>query len=96
MSSALSISEIRNQINSLDEELIIVLAKRMNAVKDVATYKKDNNLPVIQQDRIADLLSFWHNCAEKTNLDKEFITRLFYVVHDESVRKQIEQISQLN
>ncbi len=96
MASSLSISEIRNQINSLDEELIVVLSKRMHIVKDVAKYKKDNNLPVIQHDRIENLLNFWHDCAEKSNLDKEFITRLFHVVHDESVRKQLEQISQIN
>lgn len=46
-----NLEEIRQQIDTIDEELTILFEKRMNAVAEVARYKQENNLPVLNASR---------------------------------------------
>ena len=41
----------REIINTCDKELIEIFKKRMAAAKMVAEYKKENNLPILDQKR---------------------------------------------
>ena len=45
------LDEARLIINECDKELINIFKKRMNAAKLVAEYKKENNLPILDQKR---------------------------------------------
>lgn len=46
-----NLEELRQQIDTIDEELTILFEKRMNAVAEVARYKQKNNLPVLNTSR---------------------------------------------
>lgn len=41
----------RTTINEIDRELANLFVQRMNAVKDVARYKKEHGLPVFDEER---------------------------------------------
>lgn len=45
------LSDYRREIDELDKELVSLFEKRMNVVKKVAQYKKENNLEVFHKDR---------------------------------------------
>ncbi|SFU67476.1 chorismate mutase [Clostridium sp. DSM 8431] len=45
------LSDYRREIDELDKELVALFEKRMNVVKKVAQYKKENNLEVFHKDR---------------------------------------------
>ena len=45
------LSDYRKEIDELDKELVSLFERRMNVVKKVAQYKKDNNLQVFHKDR---------------------------------------------
>ena len=47
----LNITEIRNEINEIDEEIVRLLEKRFNTVLKVGVYKKIHNLPVFNEER---------------------------------------------
>jgi len=47
----INITEIRNEINEIDEEIVKLLEKRFNTVLKVGMYKKINNLPVFDEER---------------------------------------------
>jgi len=51
------LSLYRQEIDSLDAQLIEVLAKRFEVIKKVAKYKKDNNVQPLQSNRWQEVLS---------------------------------------
>ncbi len=52
-----SLDEIRNEIDCADEEIAAAFRKRMQAVREIAAYKKERGLPVFDEAREEELLS---------------------------------------
>lgn len=47
----MDLNEIRQQIDSVDRELVTLFEKRMNIVKDVALYKQERKMAILQPER---------------------------------------------
>ncbi len=47
----MDISQLRDEINGLDEEICRLFVRRMNVALDIAKYKKENHLPVLDASR---------------------------------------------
>lgn len=47
----MNLEECRNKIDEIDKELLKLFTERMNIVKNVAEYKRDNNLPILNTNR---------------------------------------------
>ena len=47
----LSIQEIRGQLDTIDDQLTALFARRMALAKEVAAYKKANGLPILDTGR---------------------------------------------
>ena len=56
------LGEIRTEIDKIDTELIALFKKRMDCAKAVGIYKKENNIPVLNQNRENEILD---NVEEK-------------------------------
>ena len=52
-----TIDELRQEINKIDEEMANLFNKRMEVAKDIALYKKENNLPIFDKERELQLLN---------------------------------------
>ena len=50
------LSEIRSDIDRLDDELIDLFKKRMDCAKEVGYYKLEKNIPVLNQKRENEIL----------------------------------------
>ena len=46
-----NLEEMREQIDKIDAEIIESFKKRMNLSAEIAKYKKENNLPVLDEKR---------------------------------------------
>ncbi len=81
---------LREQIDTIDHELLNLLAKRMAVSRRIADVKRQANIPVYQPRRwqavIADRLSQ----AGKLGLDTSFTKQLLDKIHTESVRIQLQ------
>ena len=53
----MKLEEIRNEIDSIDKELVSLFIRRMKCSAEVAEYKKENNMPVLDASRERALLS---------------------------------------
>ena len=51
------LSEIRKDIDQIDNELIALFKRRMDCAKEVGIYKKANNIPVLNQKREDEILA---------------------------------------
>ena len=47
----MDLKEIRTQIDAIDKQMASLFQKRMELVKEVATYKAQNNLPIEDKNR---------------------------------------------
>ncbi len=50
------LSELRTEIDSIDNELIDLFIRRMDCAKEVGFYKKENNIPVFNAEREKEIL----------------------------------------
>lgn len=53
----MDIGESRKKIDSIDKELVKLFCDRMETAKDIAAYKKENNMPVFDGERERALLN---------------------------------------
>lgn len=45
------LENLRERIDTIDKELIALFEERMSVVNDIAEYKINNNLPILNQNR---------------------------------------------
>ncbi len=88
------LEELRTKIDDLDNELIKVLAKRMNIVKEIGEYKSDNNITILQLKRWVEIISSRISKGVKQKLNKEFLLKLLQLVHKESIQIQTDIMNQ--
>lgn len=53
----MELNNLRNQIDSIDAELVALFQKRMALCADIANYKKDHDLPIFVPNREETVLS---------------------------------------
>ena len=53
----LNLQEIRGKLDTIDNQMIGLFCQRMNLVKDVAAYKQENNLPILDTGRERDIIN---------------------------------------
>jgi len=85
---------IRQQIDQADRELLEAIAIRMNLVKRIGEFKKDNNVAIFQVGRWKEIFKSRPDWAEQMNLDPDFIVELLRLLHQQSVKKQTEVFNQ--
>jgi len=86
------LDSLRGRIDTLDTELMEILSARNEIVKQIALYKKTNNVMALQIDRWTKMMNERLDIAGKLDLDATFIKTLFQLVHEDSVRMQTEVI----
>ena len=62
------LNKARIEINAIDKDMADLFVRRMKAVKTVAEYKKENNLPIYDEAREADVISRNSSLIEDENL----------------------------
>jgi chorismate mutase len=81
---------LRGRIDSIDHEIMEVLAQRMSIVQQIGLYKKENKVTALQINRWAQIMEDRSRLAEKLSLDDTFVKSLFQLIHEDSVRQQSE------
>ena len=85
-----SLTELRSQIDKLDDELLELLTRRVRVSRDIGQYKKEHNMPVLQTQRYEELLARRAGQAEQVGMDREFMRTVLQAIHEESIRQQME------
>lgn len=73
--------ELRNEIDKLDDKLIPLLLKRMDISRQVAEYKVQNGIPVLNEQRELEILE---DVASKCGEQGEVIKTVFSAIMDAS------------
>lgn len=85
-----SLSELRSEIDKLDDSLLELLAQRMRVSREIGQYKKEHGMPVLQAARYEELLARRAAQAVELGMDREFMRSVMQAIHEESVRQQLD------
>ena len=88
-----SITQLRKQIDELDNQLMDILAKRMRVCREIGHYKKEHNMTVLQAVRYNEILSKRGVQGSLCGMSPDFVAKVFESIHEESVHQQIEIIN---
>jgi chorismate mutase len=86
------LEKLRRIVDSIDEELIELLAKRMRQIEKISRYKKENNITIFQPSRWEDIQTTRNLLGKQLGLDEDFVARILKELHKESIRFQTEII----
>ena len=73
-----NLSEIRTEIDSIDEQIIELFKKRMDCAKEVGNYKKANNIPVLNQAEKTKFLTLSKSVAASTVHTQDCFTQILW------------------
>jgi chorismate mutase len=86
--SVSQLDSLRNRIDKTDDELLHLLMNRMKVSEQIGTYKRTNNITILQSNRWEELLSNRMEAGAIMGLSEDFVRQLYLLIHEESIRKQ--------
>lgn len=84
------LSNLRKEIDQLDDKVIKILGDRMQVVQQIGEYKRENNVTILQVNRWDEIIQQRSSLAKALGLDVDFTVKLLELIHNESIRKQNE------
>ncbi len=87
------ISELRAQIDMIDDNILEELRSRKKISRQIGQYKKEHNIAILQASRWDALLEDVVRKSAHYGLSEKCVTAIFNAIHEESVQVQNEVIS---
>ena len=81
---------LREQIDSLDREILQLLAERMNVAENIGRIKRENDVRILQEARWEDITERALTLSSSLKLSESFLRTLLDAIHIESINRQNE------
>jgi chorismate mutase len=82
------LSKMRDDIDSLDDEIIQKLSLRMKISNKIGQYKKENSITILQMQRWNDIVINRINMGKAMGLNEDFLKQYLDLIHQESINVQ--------
>ena len=76
---------LRNQIDLIDSDIVTLVDKRMQVVKEVGRYKSVNNIAPLDAKRWDEVVKSRVSQGKKVGLSERLITEIFESIHREAL-----------
>jgi len=96
MSKSTELEYLRQLMDTVDTEIVDLLARRMELSDRMGTIKKACNMTVYNPDRWREIVETRSLQAQKLKLSTAFILGLYEKIHHESIKKQLEILEGTN
>lgn len=80
---------LRKEIDEIDDELLNLIAKRMNVSEKIGDFKKQHKVAVLQMDRWKQVLEHHINKGVSLGLNDESVKEIFEIIHKDSIDRQL-------
>ena len=87
-------NDIREEIDLLDKELVLLLARRQKCIEMAALVKNDKNL-IIDKQRIEDVISKVTNFGESCGLSSSISEPLWRKLIDLSIEHEFRELESI-
>lgn len=82
------LASLRGEIDDIDDELLQLLARRMEVSAQIGEYKKTHNVTVVQMDRWKKILANHVATGADMGLSPLLINKVFEAIHQASIERQ--------
>lgn len=86
------LKELRNEIDKIDEEMLSIIARRFDVVREIGKVKKEKNITVLQIKRWKEVFEKHLESGQEKGIDEAFLTRFLELLHKESIRMQSDDV----
>ncbi len=83
----------RDEIDQIDDQIVDLLARRMDIVRQVGGLKKRDNITLVQSDRVCEVRERCAGRGVSGGLNPGFIRRLWGLIIDEAHELEQDIIS---
>jgi chorismate mutase len=90
-----TLSILREQIDSLDDEIMQKMSARMKISEKIGQYKKDNNVTILQVNRWEEIVKTRVALCKAMGMDEGFTRDLLRLIHHESIQVQTKVMNQV-
>ncbi len=89
-----NLDALRYDIDNIDRELIEMMGKRMEVVREIGRYKKENDVTILQMNRWTRIFDNRVAATIAEGLSGEFAQAFIQSIHNESIRQQTEVMNE--
>ena len=82
------LEDVRELIDSVDREILMLLKQRSGLVGLVTEIKKESGIAALQPTRFALMVDQLQTIAKDEGLDSELVTEVWDAIHESSKRQQ--------
>lgn len=90
------LASLRLQMDSIDEQIIELLAARMQLARSIGQFKKEHGITILQLERWREVVRSRSQWGTDSLLSDAFMTSLLEQVHNESIRVQTDVMNSEN
>lgn len=95
MSESMGLEYYRNIMDGIDAEIIDLITRRMELSEKIGAIKNDCNMTVYQPERWREIVETRGDRAKELGLSAEFVIAMYELVHNESIKKQLMLLDNL-
>tara|TARA_Y100001968_G_scaffold64470_1_gene55203 strand:+ start:66 stop:350 length:285 start_codon:yes stop_codon:yes gene_type:complete len=90
----IGMKEVREEIDLIDRELVLLLARRQKCIEMAAMVKNDKNL-IIDNERIEEVIAKVTKFGDSCGLEKEISEPLWRKLIDLSIQHEFKELENL-
>ena len=82
------LQHLRGEIDHIDDQMLVLLAKRMDIARQIGEHKRNIGIDFLQIERWKKVVEDRLQKGDELGLSREFLLNLLHVLHEESLRAQ--------
>lgn len=90
-----SLEDFRKEIDQLDHTIIEALGRRYDICRDVAKFKSENDIPMMQPNRVEHVKNKAVEIGKQFKLNPDLVYNIYSLIINESCRLEDEIIEEL-
>jgi len=87
-----SLEKFRQELDTIDAQLLAALGKRFQVIRQVAEFKKQQSIPMMQPARVKAVQQSRQELGRQHGLDSDFVSQLYTLIIQEACRVEDEII----
>lgn len=84
-----NLTELRKEIDAVDEQLLLLIDRRVGIAREIGQWKREHDEPVIQAQRYQEVLNHYLELGASKGLSEDLVRAVFEALHKESVRVEL-------
>ena len=90
----IGMKEVREEIDLIDKELVLLLARRQKCIEMAAMVKNDKNL-IVDEERIEEVVNKVTNFGDSCGLNKDISEPLWRKLIELSIEHEFKELDQI-